>query len=49
MDHHINVRILVLGEGKVVEFDTPQNLLDNPNSSFYGLWEKAKKENAIID
>jgi len=42
-------KILVLGEGKVIEFDTPQNLLDNSSSFFYGLWEKAKKENVIID
>ncbi|KAK9702811.1 Multidrug resistance-associated protein 5 [Basidiobolus ranarum] len=30
-------RILVLDEGKVVEFDTPINLLNNPNGFFYSL------------
>ncbi|KAJ3307559.1 Canalicular multispecific organic anion transporter 2 [Blyttiomyces sp. JEL0837] len=40
--HRINTildydRILVLGSGKVVEFDTPTALLGNPNSAFAGL------------
>lgn len=30
-------RILSLSEGKVVEFDTPENLLKNPESIFYNL------------
>ncbi|KAK9727436.1 Multidrug resistance-associated protein 5, partial [Basidiobolus ranarum] len=30
-------RILVLDEGKVVEFDTPINLLNNPDGFFYSL------------
>ena len=28
-------KILVLEEGKIVEFDSPKNLLANPNSKFY--------------
>lgn len=27
-------RILVLSQGELVEFDSPQNLLDNPDSMF---------------
>ena len=37
-------RILVMGDGKVLEFDTPQNLLQNPNSEFAALWNRAVKE-----
>lgn len=33
-------RIIVLDKGKVAEFDTPQNLLNNPNSLFYSLCEE---------
>lgn len=30
-------RILVLDDGKKLEFDTPKNLLQDPNSFFYKL------------
>ena len=30
-------RIMVLDKGKVIEFDTPSNLLADRNSSFYLL------------
>lgn len=34
-------RILVLSEGQVVEYDTPQALLEDPNSLFYGMAKDA--------
>ena len=30
-------KILVMGFGKVIEFDSPQRLMDDPNSEFYSL------------
>ena len=33
--------ILLLEAGKVKEFDTPENLLDNPNSAFYSMAKDA--------
>lgn len=33
-----------MGNGEVLEFDTPRKLLDNPDSYFFKLWEKAKNE-----
>lgn len=30
-------RIMVMGDGQLLEFDTPENLLDNPDSHFYQL------------
>ena len=30
-------RVLVMNEGRVVEFDSPSNLLQNPRSHFYAL------------
>ncbi|KAF1319940.1 Atp-binding protein, partial [Globisporangium splendens] len=35
-------RILVLSDGQVVEFDTPENLLQNPRGVFFGLVQDAK-------
>jgi ABC-type multidrug transport system fused ATPase/permease subunit len=35
-------RILGLGDGNVLEFDSPKNLLDNPDGEFYKLWNQAK-------
>jgi ABC-type multidrug transport system fused ATPase/permease subunit len=35
-------RILVLGDGQVLEMDTPENLLNNPNGAFFSLWNQAK-------
>ncbi|KRX07923.1 P-loop containing nucleoside triphosphate hydrolase [Pseudocohnilembus persalinus] len=40
-------RILVLNNGLVDEFDSPKNLLQNPNSLFYKLHEEALNENQI--
>ena len=37
-----STRILVLDKGKVVEFDTPKNLLTNKSSLFYSLAEQAE-------
>ena len=34
-------RILVLENGKVVEFDTPENLLKDDNTVFYKLYNKS--------
>jgi ATP-binding cassette subfamily C (CFTR/MRP) protein 1 len=34
-------RILVLKDGELTEFDTPQNLLENKNSLFYKLYKKS--------
>ncbi|PIL25024.1 ATP-binding cassette transporter [Ganoderma sinense ZZ0214-1] len=44
--HRVNTilesdRVLVLDAGKVVEFDTPKNLLENKQSSFYSLAAEA--------
>ena len=30
-------KILVMGFGKVIEFDSPQRLMDDPDSEFYSL------------
>lgn len=38
-----------MGDGHVLEFDTPQKLLANENSYFYGLWQQASKENFVVD
>lgn len=34
-------RILVLDDGKVAEFDTPENLLRSKDSLFYQLYSKS--------
>ena len=46
--HRINTiinydKILSLADGKVVEFDTPKNLLTNKKSHFYKLWKEYTK------
>lgn len=35
-------RIIVMDKGKIIEFDSPANLLKNPESSFYSLASEAK-------
>ena len=35
-------RVMVLDKGKIVEFDDPKTLLQNPDSSFYALAKSAK-------
>lgn len=37
-------KILVLSFGKIKEFDTPQNLMNDPNSEFSQLLQEIKKE-----
>ena len=36
-----NNRVMVLDQGRIAEFDTPENLLANSNSIFYGMAENA--------
>ncbi|KAI3644541.1 hypothetical protein MP228_010705 [Amoeboaphelidium protococcarum] len=48
--HRINTvmdsdRILVLSDGQIAEYDTPENLLKNQNSMFYGLAKEASLVN----
>ncbi|GAB9469428.1 Multidrug resistance-associated protein 1, partial [Globisporangium polare] len=38
-------RIMVLSDGRVVEFDTPRNLVKDPNGVFYEL----AKEGGYLD
>ena len=47
--HRINTimhmdKILVLSFGEVKEFDSPSELLKDPGSLFYSIWEEYKKE-----
>lgn len=35
-------RVLVMDQGKVVEMDSPKNLLENPNGAFFKLAQQAK-------
>jgi len=35
-------KVLVLDAGKVIEFEAPQKLLDNPTSHFYSLLKELK-------
>ena len=34
-------RILVLEDGKIAEFDSPKNLIENKSSIFYDLYKKS--------
>ena len=36
-------KILVMGFGKVIEFDTPERLMNDPNSEFYSLMQEFSK------
>ncbi|EGF81682.1 hypothetical protein BATDEDRAFT_19380 [Batrachochytrium dendrobatidis JAM81] len=40
--------ILVLGSGRVIEFDSPRNLLANPNSHFFGMVAETGPVNADL-
>ena len=33
-------KILVMGLGKVIEYDTPEKLMNDPNSEFYSLLQE---------
>ena len=33
-------KILVMGFGKVIEYDTPEKLMNDPNSEFYSLLQE---------
>ena len=33
-------KILVMGLGKVIEFDTPERLMNDPDSEFYSLMQE---------
>lgn len=37
-------RVLVLSYGRIKEYDTPKNLMENPNSEFSKLLKELKKE-----
>ena len=37
-------RVMLLDDGKIVEFDTPENLLANRESKFYALCKATGKE-----
>jgi ABC-type multidrug transport system fused ATPase/permease subunit len=39
-------RVMVLDKGKVIEFDTPANLLDNPGSIFTSMVDATGPANA---
>ncbi|KAI8806740.1 P-loop containing nucleoside triphosphate hydrolase protein [Cladochytrium replicatum] len=41
-------RVMVLDGGNLIEFDSPHNLLQNPDSLFTGLVEATGKENAQV-
>ena len=36
-------KILVMGFGKVIEFDTPERSMNDPNSEFYSLLQEFNK------
>ena len=36
-----NNRVMVLDQGRIAEFDTPDNLLANSESIFYGMAKNA--------
>jgi len=51
--HRINTimdsdRIMVFHEGNIVEFDSPENLLKNPNSAFYRLAKEAGPQHGML-
>lgn len=37
-----NCRIMVMDDGRVAEYDSPDNLLQKPNGIFYGMAKSAK-------
>ena len=39
----------MLNEGKLVEYDHPKILLENPNSLFAQLWHALEEENVFRD
>lgn len=40
-------KILMLGHGEVLEYDSPWNLLQNPESSFSDLCRKSGEESVL--
>lgn len=40
-------KVMVMDKGKVIEYDSPQKLLSDPQSSFYSLvenWESSQRD-----
>lgn len=42
-------RILVLDKGRIVELDSPQNLLKDPNSTFFKLYKESRLSHSSTD
>ena len=36
-------KILVLGNGQLLEYDSPKKLLENPDSEFTKMWKESQK------
>jgi ATP-binding cassette subfamily C (CFTR/MRP) protein 4 len=41
-------RIGVMSNGKILEIDSPKNLLSNPESAFYGIVQESKDRSALM-
>lgn len=47
-DEHMRFQIMLLDEGRVVEFDSPTTLLRDPSSRFYKLCKATGKEEFAV-